>query len=164
MSARSLSFASLLLAAAPPVLAAEPTNAVVTASDSAAAPAVTGKWSQSVKDGELVLKLTLANTGHEAVDVMVARGKMPGTDVQASIDGVALARVFSDEEMSGQMSRMGPMPRFAPVAANKQLDAGTFRFTLPEGYHGEAVHVEARVRTESGEVPLRTDLNQPLGA
>ncbi len=165
MSARSLSFASLLLAAVAPAFAGEPPNAqVVTAAEpAAAAPTLAGRWSHTIKGGELFVELKLVNTGPEAIDVLVSRGKMPGTDLQAAIDGVALTRVFSDEEMSGQMSRMGPMPRFAPVAAKREILAGTYRFQLPQGYAGQAIRLEATANSLGDSVSISTEVHAPLG-
>jgi hypothetical protein len=93
--------------------------------------------------------------------VMLARGKMPGTDLQADLGGVALQRLFTDEEMSGQMSRRGPMPTYAAVAVEKEILAGTYRFQLPEGYTGGSIRLEATVRTGDENVTLRTEVNAP---
>jgi hypothetical protein len=153
----TLSFASLLFAAAQGAQAGQ----IAADHDAASAPELAARWTHEVKNGELHVTLRVKNTGDEAVDVMLARGKMPGTDLQADLGGVALQRLFTDEEMSGQMSRRGPMPTYAAVAVEKEILAGTYRFQLPEGYTGGSIRLEATVRTGDENVTLRTEVNAP---
>lgn len=156
----ALSFASLLFAMVQPAAAEIPEVQEAKTTDATApeAPAaqVTGRWSHEIKGGELLVKLTLVNANTEAVDVVVSRGKQPGPWVQASVDGTTLERILTKAEMSGEMSRMGPMPAWAPVAPGKEILAGTYRFALPEGYAGGPIQIRGEVSQQDGQVEIST--------
>ena len=156
----ALSFASLLFAMIQPAAAEIPEvqQAKTTDSTTPEAPAthVTARWSHEIKGNELLLKLTLVNTNAEPVNVVVTRGKQPGPWVQASVDGTSLERILTKTEMSAEMSRMSPMPAWAPVAPGKELLAGTYRFALPEGYSGGPIQVRGEVSQQDGQVDIGT--------
>ncbi len=156
----ALSFASLLFAMVQPAAAEIPEVQQAKTTDSTApeAPAtqVSARWSHEIKGNELLVKLTLVNTNSEPVDVVVTRGKQPGPWVQASVDGMSLERILTKAEMSGEMSRMGPMPQWAPVAAGKEILAGTYRFALPEGYAGGPIEIKGQVSQQDGQVDIGT--------
>lgn len=156
MTVRTLTFASLLFAAAHPSFAETPaaaandvpTHSQVTA-ESGDLP-LEGRWKTSVKDGVLVADLTLVNTSKSAVDIVVAYGRSPGTYVRADMDGARLDQVLDQAQRGERMSRMGPMPKFGPIAAGKELVAGTFKFTLPQGYAGKSIELQATVESPDG--------------
>jgi hypothetical protein len=66
------------------------------------------------------------------------------------VDGTNLEAVYSDNDMGEMMSRMGPRPTYAPIAAKKSLLVGTYRFALPVGYAGGAVRFDAAVEGPMG--------------
>ena len=156
------SFASLLFSIVAPALAAEPIAEVVANNTQAAAvpdaaqATLTARWETEINGKELLVKLTLLNTGSEATDIVISRGKQPGPWLQAAISGSTLDRNLTKSEMQGEMSRMGPMPTFAPVAAGTEIFAGTYRFALPAGYAGEPISLEASVSSHDGETRVQT--------
>lgn len=155
MSARTFSFASLLLATATPALAGGYTQPqqIAEASDPqpVAAMPLKGIWGVSVKGGVVTAKLTLINHGTEAVDFVSMRGASPGPGVQAAINDESLSPIYTADQERGMMSRMGPMPTYAAIAPGAAHVVGTYQFTLPEGYAGKTIHFEARVRGEARE-------------
>lgn len=156
MSARTFSFASLLLATATPAMAGgySPPQQIAEASDPqpTAAPTLKGIWGVSVKNGVVTAKLTLMNYGTEAVDFVSARGASPGPSVQASISDESLSPIFTADQERGMMSRMGPMPTYAAIAPGAAFVVGTYQFKLPENYTGKTIQFEARVRSDAREV------------
>lgn len=156
----ALSFASILFAMVQPAAAEIPEVQAARTTESAepqgpAAP-VTARWSHAIKGKELHVTLTLVNANTEPVDVVVSRGKQPGPWVQASVDGTSLERILTKTEMQGEMSRMGPMPAWAPVAPGKEILAGTYRFALPEGYAGGPIRIEGEVSQGDGQTRIST--------
>ncbi len=151
MTLSSLTFASLLLAAMNPAVAATPdTYTTENAAAASPAPSLAEKWKLSVQDGVLVATLTLVNTGSKSATIAEAYGHNPGTYVSASIDGSALDAVLTRPQELDMMSRMGPMPKFGTIAAGKEYVAGTYKFTLPAGYKGKTVHLEATTTNGDG--------------
>jgi hypothetical protein len=151
MSARSLTFASLLLAAAPPALAETPAQVAAPAPGQPAdSVPLSPRWSTSVKGTVLVARLTLVNTGDAPVDLLVRRGSSPGPSVIALVDGTQLVPVLDPSQEREVISRMGPMPVYAPVAGAGEVEVGTFRFTLPKEAAGKAIRFETTVRTADG--------------
>ena len=149
----SLTFASLLLAATQPAVAGEPMQKQASSSavaDEEKTLPIVGRWTTAEKDGVLVAALTLVNTSPGAVDLLIGRGKSPGTFVLASIDGVQLSPVYDQSQEREMMSRRGPMPVYAPLAGKGEIVAGVFRFTLPAGYSGQPIDLEATVRAQDG--------------
>lgn len=146
MSFRSLTFASLLFAAAPELAHAQIPEMNTAPSGLQVAPS----FEITVKGDVLTAKLTLFNTGDRATDVLVARGSSPGTHVTATIDGDSLERQFDPSEERETFSRMGPMPRYETVAAKGQVNGGTYRFKLPKGAAGKALTLSATVRAQDG--------------
>src|SRR5262245_10560768 len=111
MSARSFTFASLLLVAAPPALAASPAQVAAPSPSEPAAPSpLSPRWTASVKGDVLVATLSLVNTADEPVDLLVRRGSSPGPVVNAFVDGTQLAPVLDPSQEREMMSRRGPMP------------------------------------------------------
>ncbi len=153
MNVRALTFASLLFAAAHPALAESPApTQSAQATIAEAAPATLGaKWNLSVKGGVLTAELVLVNTSGVGVDVLMKRGSSPATRVTGTLDGSELTAIYEPTPEREMMSRMGPMPVYEVVAANGEAKAGSFRFKLPSNYSGKSVHLEASVRTDSGE-------------
>lgn len=174
MSARTFSFASLLLATATPAMAggyplqqqiAEASDPQPAAQASDVQPAATmtlkGIWGVSVKNGVVTAKLTLMNYGTEAVDFVSARGASPGPGVRASISDESLSPIFTADQERGMMSRMGPMPTYAAIAPGAAFVVGTYQFTLPESYTGKTIQFEARIRSDDREaltIPFETVL------
>ncbi len=154
MTARGLSFASLLLAATGPAVAgeAEPAPGLTLkqalSGVSEATPAtlpVTARWALSVSQGVLTAKLTLVNASNAPVDVLTARGSSPGPNVHATLDDAALSRVLNDKQEREMMSRMGPMPTYTAIAAGASREVGTYTFALPADYAGKPLRLETRV-------------------
>ena len=167
MSARSLTFASLLLGAAQPALAGGyPTQAQ---SAEASIPEVQStmplqaKWNLSIKNGQLNAELILMNMGGDPVDIVSARGHSPGPYVSAILGENTLSPVMTNEQERDMMSRMGPMRSYTAIAQGQQFTAGTFRFTLPTNYGGQTVHLEAQVRGANGDL-LKLPLDIVLDA
>lgn len=155
MTAHGLTFASLLLVASGPAEAGGGPQTLdqalsgVEVATPAALP-VTARWALSVREGVLTAKLTLVNAGTAPVDVLVQRGSSPGPNVRATLADVSLERVLSDRQEREMMSRMGPMPTYAAIAAGAEREVGTYTFTLPADYQGKRVRLEARVWGEDG--------------
>ncbi len=158
MTARPFIFASLL-AVHVPLAHANPNvpiaDVVEQPSGKAAAP-IEAKWSTRVVHGELIVELTLVNTGTDAVDVLVSRGKLPGPWLQAEVDGLELERILTVHEVSDEASRMGPMPRYAPVAPGKSAFVGTWHFKLTPEQALLPVHLNGSATLASGSVDLST--------
>jgi hypothetical protein len=98
----------------------------------------------------LVATLTLVNTSSKPIDLLVARGSSPGARVNATMAGTRLEPVYAPSSRFEGMSRMGPMPVYAPIAGNRELLAGTFRFTLPAGSADQAIELQATIQAEDG--------------
>lgn len=156
MTARSFTFASLLLAAASPAFAEPPSDLskVLAEAEPAAPLPLSAKWDLKVKNGVLIAELKLVNTSASAVDIVVARGHSLGPSVQASLDDVALNQLLEPAQERDMMSRMGPMPSYGPVAAGGERTIGTYRFELPADSAGKTLRLDTWVRGQAGSVRL----------
>lgn len=145
MNRRAFTFASLALAG---TAAAGELDSIGGQAATPVKARVAAAWTVSAKGGELVVKLALTNVSSEALDVLVARGSRPGPHLEAAlqVDGedIALARIDEGDRRE-LMSRMGPMPRWEPVAAGGRVEIGPYKFTLPKGATGENVRLTAYV-------------------
>jgi uncharacterized membrane protein len=164
MIGRTLTFASLLLAAAQPAFAAIPATGsqVVDAEAPPAAPPIAVTWNISVRGRVLVAELILVNTGSLTRDVVLANGQSPGPQVSAALDGAALEAVLAPAQKRELSSRGGPFPlAYGPLVAGERLVAGTYRFRLPAGFAGKTVHLEALVVGAFDHVVLPTTVVLP---
>ncbi|MEQ1505487.1 MAG: hypothetical protein ABMB14_24860 [Myxococcota bacterium] len=107
--------------------------------------------------GRLYVDLALINEGSAPIDVLIALGARPGAAMNVVVvDGagqfVALERDIDRREL---VSRMGPMPQWAPIAAHHRAELGRYAFLLA-GSAPVAVRIDVRVETGSGSVELPT--------
>lgn len=162
MNPRALTFASLLLAYAGPAAAVE---AIVEPPPSPEAPVPAGDlraaWRIEVRNGELVVHLSVTNTGSDARDVVVAYGRGPGAWLQAVVGDEELEQVLPRAARADLMSRMGPAPSWAPVAAGATLDLGVYRFTLPKRLRGGQVALTGSFSTPEDAVEFATTWRAP---
>lgn len=80
------------------------------------------------KGNELQIDLVLRNTGTAPIDFLVRIGSRPGPALTVTLaDGTALEEIV-ELGRRDMMSRIGPLPQFAPLAAGESIPAGTFRF------------------------------------
>lgn len=167
MSARHWSFATLLMAAAG-ANAAEPPAVQQQAAQEAPQPAAKahGTWSYEVVGKQLIVKLAVTNDDAESMNVLVARGSRPGAYVKAAVGGADLQVSVDDspEARKEMMSRRGPMPRYAVLAANASSEEMIYKFDLPEGYAGQAIDVTAEVYHRGGQLTLTQTLTAAKGA
>lgn len=156
MTARSFTFASLLLAAANPAFAEVPEAVSGTLSEQAPADSLplSAKWELKVKNGVLIAELRLVNTSASAVDVVLTRGHSLGPGVQASLDDVALNQVLDPAQERDMMSRMGPMPSYGPIVAGGERTIGTYKFELPADSAGKTLRFDTWVSGKGGSVRL----------
>lgn len=155
---RTFTFASLGLAVSTAARGAIPELEPQLQQAPAPAPSLSASWSLSKDKDELVAKLTLANLSRDPVDVLAARGSSPAPDVTAflEVDGedIELSRAFTDVDRRDLMSRMGPRPRWEPVASNGKVQIGEYRFSLPPDVGPETVRLVAQVQLDSGPIEL----------
>ena len=158
MDVRSFSFASLLAFAGPAVAQ----EAQPQAPEVAPQPElpIEGRWSTEIQGNELVVRLTVVNTGDRAIELLMRKDEL-SAGVQATIDGKALNRVLDAERLAETMTRRVDLPVYAPLAAKRELLAGTWRFSLPEGYAGAPVRVQVTVHGQNGSRALVTVVNAP---
>ncbi|MEZ4241125.1 MAG: hypothetical protein R3F59_34190 [Myxococcota bacterium] len=95
-------------------------------------------WALAERGERLLATLTLHNDGREPIDVMVARGSLPGPFVQATVDGEPLTMDLSKAKRRDLMSRVGPVPRFEAIAAGGEAKVG-FAFALAAPLDGRPV-------------------------
>ncbi|MBX2803968.1 MAG: hypothetical protein KTR31_40200 [Myxococcales bacterium] len=123
----------------------------------------TAKRSRSV----LKVQLEVVNRQPEAVEVMVARGSMPGAWLVATIDidgePFELGRIHEGDRREF-MSRMGPIPRFAPLASGERHQMGPYKFAWPEGVPDLPVHLTGGLDTESGVVDINEQVELTAAA
>jgi len=165
MTLRTLGFAGLLLAstsalASPP----EPGAPTVAAqANRAKASNVVGDWTVTTVDGQVQVRLSLKNQGARAATVMTTLGRTglpPRAHGVVRVNGVVtdLVSQLSDDDTQRQMmamsSRVGPMNRFAPLAAHDTVDLGTTTFALPEGADPGSLQVEVTVNVDGEDVVL----------
>jgi hypothetical protein len=94
---------------------------------------------------ELEIDLVLRNTGTAPVDVLVGVGSRPGASlVVATEDGEPLDEIV-EVGRRDVMSRLGPVPRYAPLAAGGSIPLGTYRFRYPASRPDVSVDVTASV-------------------
>lgn len=152
MNRRTFTFAALALAGT--ASASEPQGAQGVAPT---AP-VEGRWSVKAVPGELTVTLGVVNTGRKAVDVLAQRGSRPGAYVQAYVkvegEEIALAEILDAAGRREMMSRMGPVPKYEPIAAGGSRPFGPYRFTLPEGAEKETFRLAAQVYVDRDRVDL----------
>ena len=170
MTPRAFTFAALLVATAQPALAggdeaapygiaeaqSQLANPAPEAAPAPAAQPLEARWKTSIQKGVLVAQLTLVNTSGAPVDVIVARGSGNGAYVNATVGGTQLSEILTEKQQSAMWSRVGPVPTWAAVAKNGTVSGGTFRFTLPEGYNGEAVEVATSVVTRGADKSVKS--------
>lgn len=159
MNVRSFSFASLLAFAAAPALAEEP-HAQQAVAPQPELP-IDGRWTSEIRDGRLVVSLTVVNTSDRPLELLMRRQGELSAGVQAAIDGELLGLELDEERLHETMSRRVQLPVYAPLAAKGQLLAGTWRFTLPEGYAGAPIRVQVTVHGEKGGRTFVTVVNAP---
>lgn len=156
--AKAPSFSALLLLSSAALAEESPTlpsdaglSAVATAAhQDAEAPPLVARWLVEARGGELHVRLVMENAGEDAVSMVVAHGALAGASLYA--DGLDPILTHAQEEAS--MSRMGPMPVWAMVAAGGDHEVGRWRFRWPKDARGRPVSLEARVWTSAGPVDV----------
>ena len=154
---RTFTFASLGLALATAARAQAPNEPPAAAGPSPTP--VAARWALARSGRDVVATLTLANTGAEPIEVLSAIGSRPGPSVVAylEIDGddLELPQVTAPPDRRELISRMGPRPQWAPIAAGEQLAIPAYTFSLPRGAATGALTLVATVETHAGEFELR---------
>lgn len=117
----------------------------------AAAAALTPRWTVEREKGGIKATLALRNDSDEAIDLLVAVGRRPGPAVSAFVDGASLEAIATVDRRD-MMSRVGPMPRFALVAARAWQDVGTYRFAAAAD--AREVELRAWVTVEDAPAPV----------
>lgn len=151
MMSTRLTFASLLVAAS--AGAVEPPPAVeplVAAVDAAPAAPLTTAVDVQMRGGELRVRVTATNVGDDVVSFILKRGRVPGTDLVAMVDGQGLEPIFTQLEQREFYSRMGPMPTWGVLAAGTSTVVGEYRFKLPKGSRLSDVTLEGTIFTQAG--------------
>ena len=144
MSARALGFAGLLLAS--PSFAQEPAQVIAEAVAPAAPAQLAPRWTVEVKGDRVLVSLHVRNTDDGAIDVLVARGNLPGATASARVLGdVYLEPVLSREARLSTMSRMGPMPRYAVAGAGEEVQVGAWEFSRDKSLATEDISIAATV-------------------
>ena len=153
MNRRTFTFASLATFAA-----AAASTAQASDPDANRPTTLEGRWTGKVKEGVFTLILAVHNCGTTDLSVLLARGSQPGADVTASLatEGppIALAEVARQVDVRELVSRMGPMPRYAVLAAAQDVEIGAYAFTLPSGADHEPITATATVYVDSDSVVL----------
>ena len=94
---------------------------------------------------DLRVAVTVTNRDGVPLEVVAARGSMPGAYLDASIaiDGhrFELAVIYEGDRRE-IFSRAGPMPRFERLLAGASLQLGTYRFQWPDGVPDLPVQVK----------------------
>ncbi len=144
MSARALGFAGLLLGSS--AFGAAPSEVASIPEAAPAAPQLAPRWSVEVDGDRVLVSLHVRNLDDAAVDVMVARGTLPGANVSARVGvDTFLEPVLSREARVQTFSRMGPMPRYAVAGAGEELLVGTWEFARTKEQRAEPITLEASV-------------------
>lgn len=144
MSARALGFAGLLLGS--PSFAAAPAEVQNIPEVPAASAQLAPRWSVEVDGDRVLVSLHVRNLDESAVDVLVARGTLPGASMAARVGIDAyLEQVMSREARVQTFSRMGPMPRYAVAAAGDELLVGTWEFARTKEQRAEPITLQASV-------------------
>jgi hypothetical protein len=144
MSARALGFAGLLLGS--PAFGSAPVEVPSSPEAAPAAPQLAPRWSVEVDGDRVLVSLHVRNLDDAAVDVLVARGTLPGANVSARVGvDTYLEPVLSRQERVQTFSRMGPMPRYAVAGAGEELLVGTWEFARTKEQHAEPITLEASV-------------------
>ncbi len=107
------------------------------------------------KGSHLVVELGVENLGPAPVELVVRWGSRPGVTLAAQIEvagePLELAAVLEGDRREF-ISRLGPIPEWAPLAAGKSLKMGPYRFSWPDGVPVGEVRFTGHVSCESGEV------------
>ena len=120
------------------------------------------RWGhRAVLRGRLLhVDLTVENLGEEPIELVVARGDLPGAHLQAEIridgDGLGLSPYWEGDRRKVFASRIGPIPQWAPLAAKAKLELGPYRFVWPEGVPVLPVQLRAYLDSERGGLELAT--------
>ncbi len=90
-----------------------------------------------------------------AMEAVVERGSMPGPWLQASLladagEPVELSLIYEGNKREMFMSRVGPVPRWAPMAVGKPMSFGPYRFSVPRGAEGSRVQLVGGMELEEG--------------
>lgn len=152
MNPRILTFASLLLTSTA-ALADEPETTVPMMGHRAPAPTegpLRARWFTQVRDGQVLVSLALVNPGTRPLDVLMLRGSTPGPWMNAQVGTTTLDRVLTELQQREFGSRMAPTSVFVPFPAGAQVTVATYRFTLPEDYSGQSLHLEVTVDYNDG--------------
>ena len=112
-----------------------------------AAAAIVPVYAPKRKGDELQIDLVLRNIGRAPVDVLLAIGSRPGPQLTVTLaDGSVLEEIV-EVGRRDMMSRIGPLPQFAPIAAGESTPAGTFRYRFPSSRPDAGFDVVAEVST-----------------
>ena len=132
---RNFTFGSLVLAMA------GPTAARAGGPARTAPPLEIGATGRREGD-QLIVELTVTNPTADPIEILAGRGSGPGPWVGASIviddQPFELAAVF-DGDRRDLISRIGPIPRWAPLAAGATESFGPYRFQWPHGVPDRAI-------------------------
>lgn len=154
MNARGWSFASLLLLAGP-ALADEPAYRVeaIGPKEQQTPPHnmdhpdiqgvdLTAKWQTEVRGHRLFVMLTLVNAGVVPVDVIANRDEGAGPDFWATVGGKTLSMKRSKEgERWERDSRIGPSPRFTPLAVGGEVTLERYILEIPADRASDVVDI-----------------------
>lgn len=137
---RSFTFGSLVLALTGPSLARaeEPQRQAAVAPPRAQPepPRLKIHLDARRKGQVLLADVRVENLQREPVDLVVRWGSRPGVHLDAAIsvagEPLGLAAVLEGDRREF-MSRLGPVPEWAPLAGGKSLKMGPYKFGWPEG-------------------------------
>lgn len=148
---RDFTFGSLVLA-----LTGSATARAGGLAPASAKPAARLRWSHRARlqKGVLTVHASVVNTSTEPLEVVVARGPLPGAHLAAVLtideDRTELAPILKGDRRKVFMSRMGPIPEWAPLAAKDRLELGPYEFAWPQGVPATKVELSGGLDTEHG--------------
>ncbi len=162
---RSFTFGSLVLALTGPSAARASAGAGAAAGAETKLPSLKIDLSARRRGGLLIVDLTVENQEHAPVEIVTQLGSRPGAWLTAAIslsgERLELAPVLEGDRRE-MLSRVGPIPQWAPLAAGKRLRMGPYKFAWPKGVPDHAVALHGSVSVERGQVEFERTL--PLDA
>lgn len=138
------------------------------------APAPSGppplKWAHRVthRGRVLTVHVSITNTADGPLEVVTARGPLPGAHVSASIDlegeATELQPILKGDRREVFMSRMGPIPEWAPLASKEKVEFGPYEFAWPRDLPLTDVVLLGGVDTMQGYSEFRAAITPNPGA
>lgn len=102
------------------------------------------------KGNEVQIDVSIRNAGTDAVDLLVAYGSQPAPRLTATLADGAVLEQLVEVGRRDLMSRIGPAPRYAPVAAGESVTVATYRFA----YSGSDSVVDVAIEVSTGQFPF----------